>query len=393
MSIIRLGGLSRRLGGRAMHPSIRGRSFSRGGAIALPPWLASAGVNEWIAVSGTTAPSNLGDFSGIAVRDDSAGVQIYSALGGGHSGNNTDNSVKVLQLNTAAPAWSTLRSASSTAGSDLTGAQAYYTSDGRPMPRHLYSSAWWIPERSEAGFGGIFWGSAGSGNFPYFDLFSPGSNDWELPTPIDDTPTGAGGNRVLLSARDPSTGYLYATQRSDAAVMKQLDPSGSGTWSDITLSGASCGSGGNAFDTARGKIFQFSCDDWFFNNTTGTPFCVQIALGGARTAIALNSSAGKSDMLADINQWTTPSTIYDPQGDCFYVYNGATGSLSSSAATKVYKITPNGTSTWDIALLSVTGVTPDAHANGVMNRFFYVPRWRCVVLVVPGANVYAMRVA
>lgn len=120
---------------------------------------------------------------------------------------------------------------------------------------------------------------------------------------------------------------------------------------------------------------------------------MQIALSGARTAITLNSSAGKTDMLVDIDQWVTPSTVYDPQGDCFWVYNGATGSLSSGAAAKVYKITPNGTTTWDIALLSVTGVTPAAHANGVLNRFFYVPRWRTVVLVVPGQNVYVMRVA
>ena len=359
----------------------------------LPAWLSGA-VNEWVQVGNTAAPSNLGDFSGVAVRDDSAGVQVYSALAGGHSGNNTDNSVQVLQLNTASPSWTTLRSASSTAGSDLTGTQAYYTSDGRPMPRHLYQSAWWIPERSQAGFGGLYWGSSGSGGFPYFDLFDPGSNDWLLPTPIDDTPDVAGGIKALLSARDPSTGYLYATQRSDAAVMKRLDPTGSGTWSDITLTGAPlCGSGGNAFDTKRGNIFQFSCDDWFYNYGTGTPFCVQIALGGARTAIALNSSAGKTDLLADINQWITPSMVYDPQGDCFWVYNGATGSLAAGAAAKIYKITPNGTTTWDIALLSVTGVTPAAHGNGVMNRFFYVPRWRCVVLVVPGESVYAMRVA
>lgn len=364
-------------------------------AASLPTWLQGAAVNEWVTISGTTAPSNLGDFSGIAVRDDGSGVQVYAALGGGHSGNNTDNSVKVLQLNTASPAWSTLRSASSTAGSDLTGTQAYYTSDGRPMPRHLYQSAWWIPERTQAAFGGIYWGSGGGGDFAYIDLFNPdGSNDWTLATPFASTPVVAGGIRALLSTRNPATGYIYATQRSDAAVMKQFDPSGSGTWSDVTLTGATlCGSGGNAYDTSRGNIFQFSCDDWFFNYASGSPFCVQIALGGARTAITLNSSAGKTDMLADIDQWVTPSTVYDPQGDCFWVYNGATGSLSSSAATKVYKITPNGTSTWDIALLSVTGVTPAAHANGVMNRFFYVPRWRCVVLIVPSSNVYAMRVA
>lgn len=360
----------------------------------FPAWLRSAAVNEWVQISGTSAPSFLSDFAGIAVRDDEAGVQVYAALGGGHAGNNTDNSVRVLQLAADSPVWSTLRSASSTSGSDLTGTQAYYTSDGRPMPRHVYQSAWWDPGLGKACFGGIFWGSAGTGNFALVDQYDPSSGDWVLPTTIDSVPNVAGGNRALLSVRDPATGHVYATQRSDVAAMQRLTPS-TDTWTEITLTGATpCGSGGNAWDSARGNIYQFSCDNWFYNNSTGAPFSVQIDPStGARTAIALASSAGKTDMLADINQWLSPSTVYDPQGDCFYVYNGATGSLGSSATTKVYKITPNGTSTWDIALLSVTGVTPAAHANGVINRFFYAARWRAVVLVVPSQSVYAMRVA
>lgn len=346
----------------------------------FPTWMAGAAVNEWIQISGTTAPSSLHDFCGVAWRDDSQ-VWAYSAAAGGHAGNTTDNSVYGIRLDVDAPSWSTLRSADSSSGWDTTGATSAHFPNGKPAPRHHYADVFYVPEIGRVMVGGRFWGSGGN-DFAVRDGFNVGGGDWDAAATWEDRPSAS----VGLACRDPATGTLYSTQGYKVSTPATQ------AFSAFTLSGATVNRGGCAWDSTRGQIYHLSTGDWFSSGSSTVRSAVINVSTGVATAIGFNSSAAWTSFQADAADFLLNALTYDSVGDCFYFYNGNTLTLSGQGA-RVYKIVPNGTTTWDMSIVSVTGVTPASDANGAQNKLAYIPRWKTLILVVAGASVYAMRVA
>lgn len=368
-------------------PSVAATSF-------FPAWL-TAPAGQWAQIPDTLAPSQLADYSGVALRDDDSGVELFAALAGGHGGNNTDNAVRTLQLNDGAPRWVTRRAASSTAGSSLSGSQAYYTADGRPMPRHTYHDIVWVPEIGRYLVGGMYWGTAGL-DFQITDAFAPSGTtggDWDPKGSFPQRPKGAGGYLVMLSVRNPATGMYYGTTRSDGSYLHTFNPR-SKTWGTVVMSGSgNVNMGGNAFDTRRGLIYNLSNGSWFVpaagvHSTTIDPTT------GVKTTIGFNASAAWSDFQSKASQFVMSALEYDEDADCYYFYNGNTFSLAASEGAKVYRITPNSTSTWDMSIVSTTGVTPALESgggSGVATKFRFIRRWRTLIMVSPGRNVYYLR--
>lgn len=368
------------IGGGAAPRTARAPAQARRRSVSpLPAWLQSAAVNEWIQISGTSAPSELADYCGIAWRDDSQ-VWAYSAASGGHAGNLTNNRVMGLRLDVDAPSWSTLRSGDSSTGWDTTGSTSAYFPNGKPAPRHSYTDTWYVPEIGRVIVGGRYWGSSAV-DYAVLDGYDVTGGDWDAAGTWPDKP----GNGFFASARDPATGTLYTTQGY------KIDPD-TQVYSALTLSGATVNRGGNAWDSTRGQIYHLSSGDWFSAGSSTVRSATVNVSTGVCTAISFNSSSALTDFQNDAAQFLSSSLVYNSDQDCFYFYNGNTGSLSGQGG-RVYKITPNGTTTWDMSTLSVTGVTPASVSTGPMTKITYISRWKALVLVVHSQSVYAMRVA
>lgn len=366
-------------------------------------WMTAA-VGEWAQISGTTVPAGVGNFSGVGFRDDETAVEVFFSLYGGHSSGINDNSVKTVRLDADVPSVTTRLAASDTTGLATDGSDAYMPSDGRPVCRHTYHSVHWVPEVSGYMVGGCYWGSGGTNDtWPYIDVFEPSGasgGDWrDVPGPSAwaSTPAAPGGlNAALLSVRNPATGLWYSTVNQSTPRLDIFNPN-TNAWTTATLSGATHYSGGgSAWDTSRGKIYNLCSSGWFAGSSTINS--VQITTAGVVTAITLSGSA-LSQFTTAVPNFMYSAMEYDEARDCFYFYNGQTYYSSvpgngSGERGAVYVITPNGTTTWDISLLSTSGTPPPSWGQGgVCGRMKYIPRWNCLIVAYPGQNLYYLRVA
>lgn len=356
----------------------------------------TAAVGEWAQISGTTTNASIGNYGGTALRDDGQRVEICMALGGGHTSGQwlSDNRVSTLRLDVSSPAWVDRLGASDATGWDSAGTDTdpYFPSDGRPVPRHTYSTPQWVPSLGGYIFGGTYSGSDGSGSIPAYSLFVPSGDsggDWESfgESLFEATPAGV---EIFACAQD-ADGILYSPAKDNRIAGYKLNPS-TRAWSTWYSAASPLTTFGQiAYDSTRGNFFQLAPLSW--SSPTSTICAFQITTGGTRTAIGFSSSAAWTEFQSASAQMYSPWMVYDADADRFYFYNGTTGSLSGQGQ-KVYVITPNGTTTWDMSVMSVTGVTPGSLGTaGVQNRWHYVPRWRCLFLLLPSAAVYYLRVA
>jgi hypothetical protein len=58
---------------------------------------------------------------------------------------------------------------------------------------------------------------------------------------------------------------------------------------------------------------------------------------------------------------------------------------------KVFRITPNATTTWDMDVLPVTGRTPESSGAGVHTKLYYASQFRVLLLVVADQDMYFLR--
>ncbi len=332
------------------------------------------------------------DFSGVALRDDSV-VEVLSGPAGGHGGNIVNNRVMSLRLDLDSPAWVQRRGASNASGWDPTGAASPYFSDGRPAPRHLYTHAWWLPAQRQYLIGGTFWGS-GQSNPRVQDAFTPvgdAGGDWERAGTYPNRPAQG----AHLSVRNPASGVLYAIPGYGNDGY-QFDPA-TKTWALWNLTGSgSTAYGATAWDSKRGRIFNLSGGDWYTNNNNGSHVSTLIDPGAkSKAAVRFNASAGWTDFQAGMGNMIGSGLAYDAADDKFYFYNGNTGDpRTSGQGSKLYRIVPNDTLTWDMEVMHPPGVTPaDGGDGGCMTKFFIVPRWRTLFLIVGGQDVYYLRLA
>ena len=105
--------------------------------------------------------------------------------------------------------------------------------------------------------------------------------------------------------------------------------------------------------------------------------------GTARSTISFNASAALTQFEADTP--SNASMVYDQDGDRFLFWDGVTGRL--------FQITPNGTTTWDVSIVTTTGTTPPATEYS-FGRLGYIPSLKTIVTMPSGAtNLRAMRLA
>lgn len=349
-----------------------------GGRFLLPVWIRETNVGEWATIGGTTAPSDVADYCGLAWRETGGVVECASMAAGGHGGDLTGNAVQTLRLDVDSPAWVTRRGNSDATGWNTDGSTgAHFPSDGRPVPRHSYWYNWWVPELDRYMMFGCRFAGSGAYDYNTVDGFSPATNDWDSASTYDDIATG-----YHLSIRDPESGVLYGTGNG----LVSFAP-GTQAWAQQALSGSGLvNRAGSAFDTSRNQIYHLSAGDNWATPSSVVASTV-ISLSGVKAPITFNASAAWTRFQSRASGFLNSTLDYDSNLDRFYFYNGESG-----GAADIYVITPNSGTTWDMSLLPVTGVTPPI-AGSVVTKFKYISRLRACVLVVANAAIHFVRTA
>jgi hypothetical protein len=285
---------------------------------------------------------------------------LVSAANGGHTDSN-DNRVASINLAQNAPAWSVQISASASFT-----ANAAYNPDGKPGSRHGYAYAQYISQRSRVMlFGARGRATDGGDNYAVDGHTVSGTWAWDAAG----TYTSLAAGRGWGACRDPNTGNVWT-------AAGWLWDQASNTWSQ-PLTFSTTWRYPVAYDSARGQFFTLQWGDGGPDGaSTGTVATKFDRSTGAQTSITFNASSAYTQWQADGIRYG--GMDYDSANDCFLFYAGQTftgGSVASNVTQRVYKVTPNSGSTWDMSILTVTGVTPDAAPGsaGINGRWRYVP--------------------
>lgn len=326
--------------------------------VALPAWRSSMAVNEIknLASTADTQGAALNAWGTLPLIDGTS--TLVSPANGGH-GDSSDNRVTSLDLSQATPAWTIQIAASASVQTNVE-----YYADGKPASRHGYAYALYISQRSRVMMFGAR-GLYGNGNdgLKVASHTVSGTWAWDAEGTFAASPLGYG------TVRDPDTGNVMTNGG-------RLWDQAANTWS--TLGGFT---GGwrypVAYDSTRGKFFALQWGDGGPDSASTGVFAQQFTKAGVGTTISFNASSAYTQFQADGPRYA--GMDYDPMNDCFLFYAGQTfsgGSVASNVPTRIYKITPNGTSTWDMSLLTVTGDTPAnvvAGGSGINGRWRYIP--------------------
>lgn len=368
----------------------------------LPTWLASAAINEWVAVpnstyigsAGQSSPlPGLGAPSALVNAENGTGLDRRNSelwlFGGGHL-DWAGNEIVSIVLNTNSPVWQLRRDHSTAANIPTTAVtpdlSRYY--DGDPCSRHTYQGTHFIEKLDKHwACGGFTWSHA-NGNVLEPVTFNKTTGLWDIAgtwnTSFPTSPLAGNG----FFAKHPTTEDIYFGVGGGYQFYK-LDTT-TKVWTLITnsLSGYFPGFECAAIDPARGMFVLTTKGDAGVSHVYAALFSLTT---GARTNIAINTSPA----------WTAFQALstnhggvhYNPDQDVYYYCFGGTGQ-----GGRVFKITPNGTTTWDMVEMTMTGVTvPDGVgvANGnILTRFGYVPQMKAIYAL-PSANspIYMARVA
>jgi hypothetical protein len=371
-----------------------GRDFNRGSPVAsVPAWLAGRSVNQLFEISGTTLAGSLGGPGETANRyaTSAAVVSNFSGGGydyvlnkyhlgknGGHSGT-TDNRKVSIALNVDAPAWR-MDSPKSAAG-DVRIDPFVTNLDGKPSSSHTYWGARFIqntlrgPRFMVFGTESLFGGGAGTATPNATFGFDPATDTWDAAGTWADYPFAA----RLGCVEDPDTGEVYA---AGSTSLKKWDPL-TDTWTTTLSSGSVITSTPMVWSRARQEIFYLASGD---GTAGGTDIrAAKIASGGTvRTAISFNSSAAFTQFSNPVangeNLWDIGGVFIEDLGVYLFYRGGRT-----VGKNVFYVVTPNATSTWDMSLLTVTGVTPPALGDGGLhNRLVWLPDLKGVLLQATG---------
>lgn len=360
--------------------------------IRVPTWRSGKTVNEWFALPSSSITGDSDGrlaFSGAALQSTQIAEVLWLGPGGGHN-DNSDNSVRSMDLLADAPAV-TLRLAATPAAQRTQ--DASYYADGRPAARHLYSSMYWskrhnklftLGVRSSYGGGGFFSGKV--------DAFNPGTNTWDAAGTHPD---------ILAQARYScmdSKGDVWSLQTPGANFGSALYHWDRNTKvQQMVIDFGTAAGGPLAFDTRREQILSLSWgngEDKFgtevrafvyrklYSVTADTPNAAP-----TRTAITLNSIGGALEQF-QLDRTEYGGMDYDPGTDSFLFYDGRVLD-GIDRRGRVYVIKPTAGTTWDISILSLgggTGVPPHVKGAGVNSRFRYVPKLKGFVLYADGAQ-------
>jgi hypothetical protein len=318
-----------------------------GTTLTLPSWRRDAGLHHWIEIPNTSGAGGAAVDAWGALAENKATAELYIAAAGGHS-DSSDNRVVSISLMSDAPSW-VLRHASSAS----TQADVLYYADGLPTSRHLYHHLHYLPARNAVLLGGCRYGyGGGTPTGPGMDLFDLTTNEW-LP-------------RMTFPDITPFMAYAVEVDgdgRVWTSVGQRFDPASS-TWS-TPGTGPGLGRFPQATAPARHAIFnlQYGDGQGYDLNLGLTARLLDTQTGNSQN-ITFNPSQALTELIAA--QPTYAGMDYDAANDRFLFYSGVeTG--------KVYAITPNAGTVWDLSVLPVTGMPTPAVGAGINKRFRYLP--------------------
>lgn len=339
-------------------------------APGLPVYFAGKAVNEIFQIPNTVNGGSPGadHFSGWCITPNG---EIFIAAAGGHAGT-YDNRVVSCNVTLDAPAW-VLRSPSST----VFAADVQYYADGKPSSSHLYHLIHWVPARNRVMLFGRRFTQPGGSMWPIVDGFDPAANGglglWD-----------AAGTWPSFTGGQNGSGVIDANGDVWIANMGHKFTASTATWSDATTVFAA---NPVVYPWAAAPSYVFGLC-YGNGESGGTPQVNAVKqVGTVQTQITFNASAALTQFATD-NPGDCGMT-YDPNNNRFLFYCG-----KGSGAGRVYVITPNAGTVWDMSILAVTGTAVATATGGVMSKFTYVPSLKAVIFLPAGTgNIHAMRVA
>lgn len=338
-----------------------------------PAWLVGAPLGGFVAIAGTAGSGvSVNAYNGFTLKTDSS--EIFLLAVGGHS-DSYDNRVVSISLLADSPHWQ-LRCTPSTHRIENAG----YYDDGapglnpKPGSTHTYDYTAWVPQAGGSGrlmrYGMFGTWPSGFGA-PNVDGFDPVANQWDLPGTWPDTPGVSG------TARDGETGEVYV-----AGGSKKITPDG-GLVAVTTVQTVRFP---NAWDSKRNAIFGLSFGDGQgYNPELGVVARFNDLHAHTKVNITFNPSAALTQFIHD--QPAYAGMDYDPDNDRYLFYAAADYSKFPITPTpdRIYVITPNATTTWDMSVLTLQGsvvpADPPSSGAGINGRFKYVPRLKGFVLL------------
>lgn len=355
--------------------------------VRIPAWRRGKAVNEWFALPSSSITGDADGrlaFSGAAVQTTQVDTVLWLGPGGGHN-DNSDNSVRSMDLLADAPAV-VVRNAATSVGQRTQ--NATYYADGKPSARHLYNSIHWSKRHNRLVLHGLH-AAYGDGNYNAnkVNTFNPASNTWDADAtnPAGGSKNGcmdSKGNIWGLGTPGPHFASALSFWDRNTKVQTQLVDYGSPAGGPLgfdsrreQLFSLSWGNGEDRFGTA---VRAFVYRDLYSVTEDGP------SAAPTRTAIALNSIGGAlAQFEADKTEYG--GLDYDAGLDAFLFYDGRNFD-GVDRRGRVYLIKPTTDTTWDISILGTVGLPPHVKGTGVNSRWRYIPHLKGFLLYADGAQ-------
>jgi hypothetical protein len=350
------------------------------GLVATPAWLVGKPLNEWFSIPGTSGAGGaaVDAYSGFAVREEISELACLAC--GGHN-DSSDNRVTTINLEDNAPTWVLRTAPAGLDGSPTSGPRpidvAFYP-DGRPTSRHTYRYVHWVSGINRYVLFGArgAWGNA----WDFRDTvgFDPSTNLWDPDGTWPDVTSSYG------TVKDGSGNVLTNTFHRFGNT--------TGTWTNLAPSGSGILRTPAFYDSLRNIIAFIQWGDGFDSNSGVNVLRYDVA-GNSRSTITLTGSG--------LSQFTTDQSGYAgggycPDNDKFLFYDGRAAAYGRpNRAGRMYWITPNSGTTWDIDIAvfgAGSAALPATGTGGVNGKMWYVPRLRGFVLMpTSAAGLYFLR--
>lgn len=315
--------------------------------LTVPSWRRNATLNQWLEIPNTSGAGGAAINAWGALAENKATGELYIAAAGGHS-DSSDNRVVSLALMNDAPSWVIRKAPSAQVQPDV-----LYYADGLPTSRHLYHHLHYLPARNVVLLGGCRYGyGGGTPTGPGMDAFDLTTNEW---LPRMTFPDIAPFSSFAVEVDGEGRAWTAIGQRFDPATL---------TWS-TPGSGVGLGRFPQATAPSRHAIFNLQHGDGQgYDLNLGLTARLLDTNTGNSVNITFNPSAGLTE-LTDARP-TYAGMDYDAANDRFLFY-------SAEATGKVYVVTPNASTVWDVSVLTTAGMPTVAVGAGINKRFRYLP--------------------
>lgn len=354
-----------------------GSTVDAGGPFTnTPAWLAGKKLNEWFQIPGTSGAGGTAvyAYSGMALKASTS--EIIVALAGGH-GDSSDNRVSSIRLDQDTPTWVQRMKPSTQVVKDV----AYYP-DGKPSARHTYYTTHFVAQVDRLMVIGAQFVYGTPPSFPTVDGFNMNTNTWDPKGTWADLAGGYGKAQNSVTGDVWSASGLTISKWSAATRTQTVTHQFNNTYLAMQ----------NAWDPVRNQLLSIGFGDgWGYGNYPALNAYTVPADGSNATPLTFNPSPGLTQFLADAP--VSASFEYDPVNDRFLYFDGrGDGAFGDSAdGGRIFVITPNATTVWDVSILALgsgTSNPPRSSDTGIYSRLRYVPALKgFVYLFAPTYNV------